>query len=80
MEETLGNIPGVRQVFEVKEPLPHLTNCADNAQRWMSWEPDEAAWSAYIKLEKRYNEFSRARSIFERFTFVHPEPRNWIKV
>lgn len=63
MEETLGNIAGTRQVFE----------------RWMSWEPDEAAWSAYIKLEKRYNEFSRARAIFERFTVVHPEPRNWIK-
>jgi len=63
MEETLGNIPGTRQVFE----------------RWMSWEPDEAAWSAYIKLEKRYQEFGRARAIFERFTVVHPEPRNWIK-
>ncbi|KAI1638181.1 cell cycle control protein [Biscogniauxia mediterranea] len=63
MEEMLGNIPGTRQVFE----------------RWMSWEPDEAAWSAYIKLEKRYNEFQRAREIFERFTIVHPEPRNWIK-
>lgn len=63
MEETLGNIPGTRQVFE----------------RWMSWEPDEGAWSAYIKLEKRYNEFERARAIFQRFTIVHPEPRNWIK-
>ncbi|MCJ1312970.1 NineTeen Complex (NTC) component [Agyrium rufum] len=63
MEETLGNIPGTRQVFE----------------RWMAWEPDEAAWSAYIKLEKRYNEYERARAIFERFTVVHPEPRNWIK-
>ncbi|KAI1415676.1 cell cycle control protein [Hypoxylon sp. FL1857] len=63
MEEMLGNIPGTRQVFE----------------RWMSWEPDEAAWSAYIKLEKRYGEYQRARDIFERFTIVHPEPRNWIK-
>jgi crooked neck len=63
MEETLGNIPGTRQVFE----------------RWMSWEPDEAAWMAYVKLEKRYGEFDRARAIFERFTIVHPEPRNWIK-
>ncbi|KAF2162212.1 hypothetical protein M409DRAFT_58333 [Zasmidium cellare ATCC 36951] len=63
MEEMLGNIPGTRQVFE----------------RWMSWEPDEAAWSAYIKLEKRYSEFDRARNIFERFTIVHPEPKNWIK-
>ncbi|CAG8972633.1 hypothetical protein HYALB_00005402 [Hymenoscyphus albidus] len=63
MEEMLGNIPGTRQVFE----------------RWMSWEPDEAAWSSYIKLEKRYGEFQRARDIFQRFTMVHPEPRNWIK-
>lgn len=63
MEETLGNVPGTRQVFE----------------RWMAWEPDEAAWMAYVKLEKRYGEFDRARSIFERFTIVHPEPRNWIK-
>lgn len=63
MEEMLGNIPGTRQVFE----------------RWMAWEPDEAAWSAYIKLEKRYGEFQRARDIFQRFTIVHPEPRNWIK-
>ena len=63
MEEMLGNIPGTRQVFE----------------RWMAWEPDEAAWSSYIKLEKRYGEFQRARDIFQRFTIVHPEPRNWIK-
>lgn len=63
MEETLGNIPGTRQVFE----------------RWMAWEPEEAAWSAYIKLEKRYGEFNRARAIFQRFTQVHPEPKNWIK-
>lgn len=63
MEEMLGNVQGTRAVFE----------------RWMKWEPDEAAWSAYIKLEKRYGEFDRARNIFERFTIVHPEPRNWIK-
>ncbi|KAI5808882.1 hypothetical protein DFH27DRAFT_509991 [Peziza echinospora] len=63
MEETLGNIPGTRQVFE----------------RWMSWEPDEAAWSAYIKLEKRYGEYARVRAIFQRFTQVHPDPKNWIK-
>lgn len=63
MEEMLGNIAGTRAVFE----------------RWMSWEPDEAAWGAYIKMEKRYSEFERARNVFERFTIVHPEARNWIK-
>ncbi|KAG9245030.1 hypothetical protein BJ878DRAFT_503412 [Calycina marina] len=63
MEEMLQNYAGVRQVFE----------------RWMAWEPDEAAWSSYIKFEKRYGEFHKAREIFERFTIVHPEPRNWIK-
>ncbi|RMZ88557.1 hypothetical protein DV736_g4210, partial [Chaetothyriales sp. CBS 134916] len=63
MEELLGNVPGTRQVFE----------------RWMNWEPDEAAWMAYVKLEKRYREYDRARDILQRFTVVHPEPRNWIK-
>lgn len=63
MEETLGNITGARSVFE----------------RWMSWEPDEAAWTAYIKLEKRYSEIDRARAIFERFLSVHPDAKNWIK-
>jgi crooked neck len=63
MEETLGNIDGARSVFE----------------RWMQWEPEEAAWSSYIKLEKRHGEFERCRAIYERFTVVHPEPKNWIK-
>ncbi|KAJ0361713.1 hypothetical protein COL154_006650 [Colletotrichum chrysophilum] len=63
MEEMLGEIPKTRSVFD----------------RWMQWQPDEAAWSAYIKLEKRYGEYDRARDIFEKFTQVHPEPRNWIK-
>ncbi|KAK5116023.1 NineTeen Complex (NTC) component [Meristemomyces frigidus] len=63
MEEMLGNIGGTRAVFE----------------RWMSWEPDEAAWGAYVKMEKRYAEFERARNVLERFTIVHPEARNWIK-
>lgn len=63
MEETLSNIPAVRQLFE----------------RWMQWEPDENAWSAYIKMEKRYGEIGRARAIFERFVQVHPSPANYLK-
>ena len=63
MEETLSNIPAVRQLFE----------------RWMQWEPDESAWGAYIKMEKRYGEIGRARVIFERFVQVHPSPANYLK-
>jgi len=63
MEETLNNIPAVRQLFE----------------RWMQWEPDEVAWQAYIKMEKRYGEINRARAIFERFVQVHPAAANWLK-
>ncbi|KAI9891473.1 MAG: NineTeen Complex (NTC) component [Vezdaea aestivalis] len=63
MEETLANVAGTRQVFE----------------RWMAWEPNEAAWGAYVKLEKRYSEYDRARAIFERFTAVHPQPSTWRK-
>jgi len=61
--EMLGDIPGTRQVFD----------------RWMKWQPDEQAWSAYIRLEKRYGEYDRAREVFRAFTLVHPEPRTWLK-
>jgi crooked neck len=63
VEEMLGNIPGTREVFE----------------RWLSWEPDVAAWSAAIKFEIRYEELDNARALYERFTMVHPEPLNWLK-
>lgn len=45
----------------------------------MAWEPDETAWMAYIKLERKYNELDRARKIFEKFVSTHPQPKNWIK-
>ena len=45
----------------------------------MAWEPDEKAWSAYIKMELRYHEFMRASSIYERLVACHPEPKIWIK-
>jgi crooked neck len=45
----------------------------------MQWEPEEAAWSAYINMEKRHHEFDNARRLFERFTTVHPLPKNWLK-
>lgn len=39
----------------------------------MEWEPDEQAWHTYIKFELRYKELDRARQIYERFVYVHPE-------
>ena len=63
MEETLGNQPGCRQVFE----------------RWMEWEPEEQAWHSYINFEIRCQEIDRARNIYEKFVYIHPEIKNWVK-
>ena len=57
------DISGTRQVFD----------------RWMEWEPDEQAWLTYIKFELRYKEIDKARGIYEKFVYVHPEVHNWIK-
>jgi crooked neck len=35
MEEMLGNIDNVRRIFE----------------DWMTWNPKEHAWNAYLKFE-----------------------------
>lgn len=45
----------------------------------MAWEPDEKAWSAYIKMEVRYSELDRASKIYERMINCHPEPKNFVK-
>jgi len=45
----------------------------------MEWEPAEQAWLTYIKFELRYKESDRARAIYERFVYVHPDVSNWIK-
>ena len=83
MEETVGNIPGARAIFE----------------RWMDWEPEDQYWSTYINFELRYivsnkfcgelgmlfsrfcryKELERARVIFERFVMIHPDVKNWIR-
>ena len=45
----------------------------------MEWQPDEQSWQTYIYFELRYKELDRARSIYERFVYVHPDVKNWIK-
>ena len=63
MEKILGNVAGVREVFE----------------RWMEWMPDQHAWLSYIKTELKYNEIERARGIFERFVLCHPSVGAWLR-
>ncbi|KAJ2726652.1 NineTeen Complex (NTC) component [Coemansia sp. Benny D115] len=63
MEELLGNIEGCRKIFD----------------RWMQWEPEPDAWSAFVKFELRYGEIDNARSILSRFVYVHPEPKTWLR-
>jgi len=63
MEEMLGNIAGARQIFE----------------RWMQWEPEDNAWTSFIKFELRYEEAERARAIFERMVEVIPKVSTWMK-
>jgi crooked neck len=82
MEQTLGNIDGARSVFE---RWMYVTSIYELHARHIltptlrQWEPEEAAWSSYIKLELRHGEFEKCRGIYERFTVVHPAPRIWIK-
>lgn len=63
MEELVGQIEAARQIFE----------------RWMKWEPDDMAWSAYIKFETRQEEMGRARGIFERYIACHQTARAYMK-
>jgi len=63
MEEMLGNIAGARQVFE----------------RWMLWEPEDNAWTSFIKFELRYEEIGRARELYERMVTVIPKLETWMR-
>ena len=58
-----GNMDLTRNVFE----------------RWMQWEPEESAWTAYIKFEMRQGNITNARGIYERFVLVHTVPQSYIK-
>lgn len=63
MEEMLGNITGARAIFN----------------RWVEWEPDDHAWSSFVRLELRAMQPDRARGVFERWVECHNLPRVWIK-
>lgn len=63
MEEMLGNVTGARQIFE----------------RWLEWQPDDNAFTSYVKLEERYHQLENARNVFERYLQCHQLPRAYIK-
>ncbi|CAM9333479.1 unnamed protein product, partial [Discosporangium mesarthrocarpum] len=50
MEEMLGHPAKARSIFE----------------RWMEWQPDDNAWSAYVKFEMRQEDPAKGRQGFYR--------------
>jgi len=59
----MGQIANARAIFE----------------RWMEWEPDHNGWTAYIKMETRYKEWNRVRTIYDRYTQCHPSVKAWVR-
>ena len=43
-----------------------------------TFQPRLQAWQAYIKLEERYNEQTRASALYERWIACRPIPKNWV--
>jgi len=58
---------------------PSLCCAAALFDRWTEWEPDDAAWTSYVRLELRANQPARARAVFQRYVVCHNVPRAWIK-
>jgi crooked neck len=63
MEEMLGNVAGARAIFE----------------RWVAWEPDDNAWTSFVRLELRHNHADGARRVFARYVRCHAVPRAYIR-
>jgi len=59
----LGNFDKVRKIFE----------------DWMTWEPAENAWNAYLKFEERMGEFDKCRQILERYIDLNPNVNSYLK-
>ena len=62
MEETVGDLPKTRAIFE----------------RWMAWDPDDNAWYAFIKFEKRCRNISGVRDVYERYLYAHNSLRAYL--
>lgn len=64
MEELLGNYNLAREIFE----------------KWMTWKPEENAWIAYLKFEKRMGEIQNQRNIMYRYLEAYPRLKTYLKV
>lgn len=63
MEEMLGELESVRKIFD----------------DWMTWQPSEFAWNAYLKFEQRHGDLDKCRMILEKFIDVNPVPASFVK-
>ena len=63
MEEMLGQYDRVRKIFE----------------DWMTWQPPENAWNAYLKFEERQGQLEKCRTILERYIDVNPTVASYLK-
>ena len=62
MEQVLGNVEGARAVF----------------RRWADYEPDHAAWAAWVKFEIAAGDVPAARSVYDAYVRVLPCARSYI--
>jgi crooked neck len=63
MDEMIGDYDNVRKTFN----------------DWMSWEPTENAWNAYLKFEERRGELDKCRDILNRYIDVNRHVNSYIK-
>jgi crooked neck len=56
MEEILSNYTKVREIFE----------------SWMTWNPKDTAWLAYLKFEEKMGSIQNWRNLLERFVYIYP--------
>lgn len=64
MEELLANYAGARTIYE----------------RWMEWEPEDAAWLQYSKFEERCGESEKGRRVMERYVNCHPSQLSFLRL
>ena len=65
LEETVGDIPKCRAVFE----------------RWMKWQPDDNAWLSFARFETRHatDGLDRAQAVLRTYVNTYPSARSFLR-